>query len=790
MDFLDNASKKLKNEQAKRKADAEKRRLAQAEARRKAAEATVRQEENAQRRRLEAQAAAAAEALRLQTALEEGGGVDFDEKLQVVEEPHDRPGDKIRLPPSALQRLTDSGAAMPMTFEVTGSTGRITHGGVLEFTAEEGTVALPSKVLRCLEADVEYQSPPTSPASRSKSGSHGVEDASPPSAAATPAEEGDAAMDEDYDAGAAVAAGSGGGSLSTAAAKAAARAALLPPVGSVSVRFRQIAKGTFAKLMPSKGDFMDIPQHRELLESQIRSQGHTTLTVGDSIHIDAAGVMHTLTVADLKPARAVSLLDTDLTVDIVPPESSGTSETVWLQVGQTWTSSLGARDIDFFRIKLTPAFTELVKSGQQCVSVRVTAIPPPAAAAATVTTPPPAASVAASAATAAAVTSDTNAAIDLDLYFGNDPWRRPGPCFHRKANVGVGDCALALLGTDTAFEESLEGPYWFSVYGQPPGAEESGGSVAEAGDEGKPPPACQVQYKISVQAAEPASVSGLMASSDSVTGDESWLDAGVDMCMNSTTVPEGHVKCGNCGQCVPEARFVMHEAFCLRNNILCTHPGCNAVVQKNNPDAHWHAPGTGRLVDVPFRAKHCAVFNTPLLCSCGFQANFEDMQKHSKLHCPHRTVQCRYCGSTTQAGLPCSDPVDRIAGLTQHESTCGSRTAACSVCNQLVMLKRMDAHMAAFHSGGDAVQAEAVTAAAAAAERTQAAQLAPPPASVLGALEGSGGGMETDGAVPDAMASVQQVEPPQQANSVLCPICSEAFPSERHLSRHFDEVHC
>jgi Ubiquitin fusion degradation protein UFD1 len=63
-------------------------------------------------------------------------------------------GDKITLPTSALQALTsqDATGLGPMLFELSipakGADEQplVTHGGVLEFVATEGTVGLPLKV--------------------------------------------------------------------------------------------------------------------------------------------------------------------------------------------------------------------------------------------------------------------------------------------------------------------------------------------------------------------------------------------------------------------------------------------------------------------------------------------------------------------------------------------------------------------------------------------------------------------------------------------------------------------
>lgn len=61
-----------------------------------------------------------------------------------IEKPHLEGGDKIIMPPSALDRLASLQIDYPMLFELNNpSTGRVSHCGVLEFIADEGLIYLP-----------------------------------------------------------------------------------------------------------------------------------------------------------------------------------------------------------------------------------------------------------------------------------------------------------------------------------------------------------------------------------------------------------------------------------------------------------------------------------------------------------------------------------------------------------------------------------------------------------------------------------------------------------------------
>eukprot|EP01006_Ploeotia_vitrea_P009528 TRINITY_DN22558_c0_g1_i1.p1 TRINITY_DN22558_c0_g1~~TRINITY_DN22558_c0_g1_i1.p1 ORF type:complete len:341 (-),score=19.64 TRINITY_DN22558_c0_g1_i1:24-1046(-) len=64
--------------------------------------------------------------------------------MAVSGRPHLEDGDKILLPPSALDVLARMNVAYPMLFELSNSAvGKRTHCGVLEFTAEEGRCYIP-----------------------------------------------------------------------------------------------------------------------------------------------------------------------------------------------------------------------------------------------------------------------------------------------------------------------------------------------------------------------------------------------------------------------------------------------------------------------------------------------------------------------------------------------------------------------------------------------------------------------------------------------------------------------
>ncbi|KAG8468957.1 hypothetical protein KFE25_007475 [Diacronema lutheri] len=274
MDFeLSLASKRLEKEATKRK---------QAEAARLERQRRERERVDAKRFEFEAAAAAeraaaaeAAEKLRArhEILLERNKGVWTSQRLapqlSLAAEAKGirRRSDKISLPRSfgeALSAQHDHAAHGPMYFELAVDGRPPTHGALLDFESPEGVVGLPPKVLRCL----------------------GLDDAL------------------------------GGGQPPTAAPEP-ARAA--PQAATVTVTYRSLRAGTFAKLQPVSAAFQrELGDIKTALELELLT--HATLTEGDTVRVRSLedGGEHELRVVSLLPEHAVAIVDTDLEVDIAP----------------------------------------------------------------------------------------------------------------------------------------------------------------------------------------------------------------------------------------------------------------------------------------------------------------------------------------------------------------------------------------------------------------------------------------------------------------------------------------
>ena len=159
-------------------------------------------------------------------------------------------------------------------------------------------------------------------------------------------------------------------------------------------------------------------------------------------------------------------------------------------------------------------------------------------------------------------------------------------------------------------------------------------------------------------------------------------------------------QCKNCLQWVPKGRMILHENFCLRNNIICPH-GCGQVFQRRSTEweQHWHCPhdtfyGEGSRS----HEKHDFQYHTEQSCP-GCDRAFDSLPllaSHRTSVCPAKLILCQFCHlEVPQEGIPDEvNPEAILSGLTPHELVDGGRTTECHTCNKIVRFRDMRTHLA------------------------------------------------------------------------------------------------
>jgi len=157
-------------------------------------------------------------------------------------------------------------------------------------------------------------------------------------------------------------------------------------------------------------------------------------------------------------------------------------------------------------------------------------------------------------------------------------------------------------------------------------------------------------------------------------------------------------QCKNCHQWVPKRTMILHENFCLRNNILCPH--CGNIFQKKSQEwqNHWHCPHDSEYGNtLRSKQRHDEAFHISRPCpNCSYQAvNLKDLAVHRTSVCPGKIILCQFCHlEVPQEGDPFDpSPEALITGLTEHELADGARTTECHLCSKIVRLRDMATHL-------------------------------------------------------------------------------------------------
>ncbi len=339
MDFhLDRADKKLKDQrklrEQKRKEELAKQRLVKEKARRQA-------EEMEQR--------LAAARLKKQQEMEEAerqkmeedlltGGIEYGEVLRATALDGSGSSDKVVLPQSALEKLTSAGVfdqGGAMFFELTTREGGRTHCGVREFVAEDGTIGLPPRVAACLGAVTTADDPNADTWSSRVNVKYvrldkGTKVVLQPHTA-------DFQKDADEATGAAARVGAEVVEVDEAVVETlvsmgfdrnGSKRAVMAVERDASTRSGSAAI-TPDEIVPRAVQWLMAPTRTtselseplaEGLQAVLERNLHncTALTVGDIITVQHAGKQYELSVQHLEPDSKVSLVDTELELEIAP----------------------------------------------------------------------------------------------------------------------------------------------------------------------------------------------------------------------------------------------------------------------------------------------------------------------------------------------------------------------------------------------------------------------------------------------------------------------------------------
>ncbi|KAL8765339.1 MAG: hypothetical protein Q9209_007566 [Squamulea sp. 1 TL-2023] len=158
--------------------------------------------------------------------------------------------------------------------------------------------------------------------------------------------------------------------------------------------------------------------------------------------------------------------------------------------------------------------------------------------------------------------------------------------------------------------------------------------------------------------------------------------------------------CTNCHQPVPKRTMFLHQNFCLRNNVSCSQ--CHGIFQKSSPEwrNHWHCPLDDSYGSTTSsHTKHDTLYHTTQTCpACATScSNVSDLAHHRTTTCPAKPILCQFCHLLVPQRGPddpdLTDPEVLMSGLTPHELIDGARTTECHLCSKIIRLRDMATHL-------------------------------------------------------------------------------------------------
>ena len=422
----------------------------------------------------------------------------------------------------------------------------------------------------------------------------------------------------------------------------------------VTIHAQQLPKGTYVRFRPLEAGY-DVEDWKSLLERYLRDN-FTTLTNGEILTIPAGNEEFRFLVDKLAPeGEGICIVDTDLEVDIEALNEDQARETLKKRLEKTQRapgtkegSSAGGR------IRVGTEETGQVRAGEYVdyeledwnrstgLDIELVGV---------------------------------DSSEDIDLFVNpSGPKQRARP---REQGFVFGELSSRpskrLQINHTNVELDHAEAIWLSVHGY--SAPEDG--VVDSGV------AAALQYRLHITPLASGSPSE-------------------DFTRPSDDIPPGpdEIRCKNCQQWVPKWTMMLHENFCLRNNMLCPH--CRNVFKKSSIEwhNHWHCPQDDSYGDtISSRAKHDHLLHEARRClKCDYLAtNTPDLAHHSTTTCPGKLILCQFCHLQVPQQGPddpdASDPEVLLSGLTPHELADGARTTECHLCSKIVRLRDMATHL-------------------------------------------------------------------------------------------------
>lgn len=194
-----------------------------------------------------------------------------------------------------------------------------------------------------------------------------------------------------------------------------------------------------------------------------------------------------------------------------------------------------------------------------------------------------------------------------------------------------------------------------------------------------------------------------------------------------------YITCDNCLKNILKYNIHMHKIHCLKNFTLCNI--CKKVLKKNEKDNHIHCDICNEGMHKNKKKTHELIWHTQIKCVCDKLLFRKQFIFHQNLFCPKKIIYCTFCNIFTQSNINIYneefilatffDKYDNIKTNnstvnksikyyynmlftyfhfflkyiknTEHEKYCGSKSINCTICKQIIYRNEYLLHLNTLH---------------------------------------------------------------------------------------------
>ncbi|KYO02444.1 putative ubiquitin fusion degradation protein UFD1 [Plasmodium gaboni] len=194
-----------------------------------------------------------------------------------------------------------------------------------------------------------------------------------------------------------------------------------------------------------------------------------------------------------------------------------------------------------------------------------------------------------------------------------------------------------------------------------------------------------------------------------------------------------YITCDNCLKDILKYNIYMHKIHCMKNFILCNT--CKKVLKKNEKENHIHCDICNEGMYLNEKEKHEFIWHTQIKCVCNKILYRKQFIFHQNLFCPKKIIYCTYCNIFTQSNINIYNEEFILATFfdiydnvktnnstinksikyyynilftyfhfffkyiknTEHEKYCGSKSINCTICKKIIYRNDYLFHLNTIH---------------------------------------------------------------------------------------------